>query len=107
MADLKKKFAFLILLAKKKRGPGLCTLADTALLPSKEIHGRTRPPCFYLRRTPDFLSKHPLKLETMAGPLSRSDPDLQYGQNHTLLLCSALAASGTSWGDTCPYKPVK
>lgn len=35
MANFKKIIAFLILLAKKRRGAGLCTLADTALQPSK------------------------------------------------------------------------
>lgn len=35
MANFKKIIALLILLAKKRRGPGLCTLADTALQPDK------------------------------------------------------------------------
>lgn len=75
MADLKQK-CISHSFGQKKRGPGLCTLADTALLPSKEIRGRTRVHCFYLHRTPDFLSKHPLKSEAMAGPPSKSDPNL-------------------------------
>jgi len=92
---------------QKERGPGLCTLADTVLLSSKEIHGRTGMPCFYLRRTPDFLSKHPLKSEAAAGPPYKSDPNLWYSQNPTQLLCSALAAPGVSWRGHLPLQTCK
>lgn len=107
MAELKKKIAFLMFLAPKKGGTGLCALTDTILLPSKEIHESTHVHCFYLHRTPDFVSKHPLKLDAVAMPPSKSDLYLYYGQNHTLLCCSALAASESPWGDTRPYKPAK
>lgn len=114
MAKLKKnciyhafKIAFIMFLAPQKGGMGSCALTDTILLPSKEIHESTHVHCFYLHRTPHFVSKHPLKLEAVAVPPSRSDPYLYYSQNHTLLHCSALAAPRSQRGDTCPYKPAK